>query len=174
MTVDFQRIASHPFFLAVLLIHIPCGIVAVITGLIAMLSKKQPGRHPNFGTIYYWALVVVCVSATILAFRRWSAHAYLFFLGVVAFTAATLGRTAERRRWLGWVRLHITGMGLSYLVLVTAFLVDNGESLPLWKELPRIAYWLIPSAIGLPLILRAYFWHPLVRQPEQALQSVSN
>jgi hypothetical protein len=57
-------------------------------------------------------------------------------------------------------------MGASYVLLLIAFYVDNGHSLPLWKELPPIAYWLLPAAIGIPLIVRALLWHPLARQPD--------
>jgi hypothetical protein len=46
-------------------------------------------------------------------------------------------------------------MGVSYILLLTAFYVDNGKSLPLWKELPPIAYWILPGAIGGPIIGRA-------------------
>jgi hypothetical protein len=46
--------------------------------------------------------------------------------------------------------------------MLTAFYVDNGKNLPLWKELPEIAFWFLPSAIGVPLILKALFRHPLV------------
>jgi hypothetical protein len=56
-------------------------------------------------------------------------------------------------------------MGASYVLLLTAFYVDNGKSLPLWKELPAIAYWLLPAAVGVPLIMRAMLWHPLARRP---------
>jgi hypothetical protein len=52
-------------------------------------------------------------------------------------------------------------------LLLIAFYVDNGKSLPLWKELPPAAYWLLPAAIGIPLIVRALLWHPLVGQPDQ-------
>jgi hypothetical protein len=45
--------------------------------------------------------------------------------------------------------------------------VDNGKSLPLWRDLPALAYWLVPAAIGIPLIVRALRWHPLTRQPYQ-------
>jgi hypothetical protein len=62
-------------------------------------------------------------------------------------------------------RYGITGMGSSYILLLIAFYVDNGRSLPLWKELPPIAYWLLPAAVGIPLIVRALLWHPLVRRP---------
>jgi len=53
-------------------------------------------------------------------------------------------------------------MGASYVFMLTAFYVDNGKNLPLWKELPQIAFWLLPGAIGVPLILSALFRHPLV------------
>ena len=149
-------------FLAVLAIHIPSGIVCVLAGLVALLSKKQPGRHPKFGTIFYWSLSVLFVSASILAALRWTEDFHLFILGTLSFAAASFGRTAHRRRWYGWVRLHIIGMGLSYILMLTAFYVDNGKSLPLWKELPAIAYWILPSAVGLPLIVNALLHHPLV------------
>jgi peptidoglycan/LPS O-acetylase OafA/YrhL len=87
----------------------------------------------------------------------------LFILGLLALIATSLGRTARRRRWPGWVRLHITGMGLSYILLGTAFYVDDGRNLPLWKDLPPIAYWLLLAAVGLSLIIHALFRHPLVR-----------
>ena len=61
------------------------------------------------------------------------------------------------------VELHIAGMGLSYILMLTAFYVDNGRSLPLWKELPQIAFWLLPAALGLPLLLHAMARHPLAR-----------
>jgi hypothetical protein len=149
-------------FLAVLAIHIPAGIICVLAGLVALLSKKQAGRHPKFGTIYYWSLSVIFLSATSLAGLRWAEDYHLFILGTLAFAAATFGRMARRRRWDGWVRLHIIGMGSSYIFMLTAFYVDNGKNLPLWKELPSIAYWILPSAVGLPLIVHALLHHPLV------------
>jgi hypothetical protein len=46
-------------------------------------------------------------------------------------------------------------MGVSYIAMITAFYVDHGPHLPLWDRLPTIAFWLLPSAIGLPVIARA-------------------
>jgi peptidoglycan/LPS O-acetylase OafA/YrhL len=82
----------------------------------------------------------------------------------LAFAAGSFGREARRRRWQGWARLHIAGMGLSYVLLLTAFYVDNGKSLPLWKDLPPIAYWLVPAAVGLPIMVHALLRHPLVQR----------
>ncbi|MGZ3352924.1 MAG: hypothetical protein ACXU89_28700, partial [Xanthobacteraceae bacterium] len=60
-------------------------------------------------------------------------------------------------------RLHITGMGLSYVLMLIAFYVDNGKQLPLWKDLPDFTYWLVPLAVGVPLIVSALLRHPLAR-----------
>jgi hypothetical protein len=84
-------------------------------------------------------------------------------LGVLSLAAATLGRFAGRRRWRLSIRLHIAGVGSSYILLLTAFYVDNGKNLPLWKTLPEIAYWLAPATIGVPLMAWAMVRHPLAR-----------
>jgi hypothetical protein len=59
-------------------------------------------------------------------------------------------------------------MGLSYILMLVAFYVDNGKQLPIWKELPHFTYWAIPLAIGIPLIIRALLWHPLSRARNEA------
>ena len=85
---------------------------------------------------------------------RWAADYHLFLFGAGAFAAAWLGRTAMRRRWPGGTRLHISAMGASYVLLLVAFYVDNGKNRPLWRALPPIAYWLLPTAVGTPIALR--------------------
>ena len=106
-----------------------------------------------------------CASATFLSLMRWSENYHLFILGAMSFACAWIGRAALRRRWRYWVRLHIAGMGLSYVLMLIAFYVDNGKQLPLWKDLPHFMYWLIPMAVGIPLIVRALLWPPLERSP---------
>ena len=102
-------------------------------------------------------------TATALAIVRWEHDYHLFILGTLAFAAATLGRMARRRHWRGWVKSHISAMGASYILLLTAFYVDNGRFQPLWRELPPLALWLLPSMVGLPLIVYALLSSPLVR-----------
>jgi hypothetical protein len=158
--------STNPVFLTVVGVHILLGLACTVTGAVAMLSQKRAGRHPRYGTIYFWCLAGVFLTAASLAAVRWAEDYHLFMLGALSFAAAYLGRQARRHRWRCWVRLHITGMGASYVLLLIAFYVDNGKSLPLWKELPPIAYWLLPAAIGVPLIVRSLFWHPLAHQPD--------
>jgi len=163
--------SDAPIFLAIVAVHVLVALGCVAAGPVAMLSRKGPGRHPLFGTVYYWLLSVACASAAALSAMRWAEDSPLFVLGALSFAAASVGRTAMRRRWRNWARLHIGGMGLSYVILVTAFYVDNGPNLPLWKDLPSIAYWVVPGAIGVPLIVRARFTHPLARRAGRPAQS---
>jgi hypothetical protein len=156
--------SDDPVFLAVVGFHILVGIACVAAGVIAMLSRKGRGRHAKFGTLYFWCLAVVVASATALSLVRWAENYHLFFLGALSLTAATVARTALRRRWRNWVGLHITGMGVSFTLMLTAFYVDNGKNLPLWKELPQIAFWLLPAGLGIPVILFALLRHPLARR----------
>jgi len=46
-------------------------------------------------------------------------------------------------------------MAVSYILLLTAFYVDNGSHLPLWRSLPPVAYWVGPSLVGIPILVRA-------------------
>lgn len=146
-------------FALLLVCHVLAGLTCVITGPVAMTARKRKGRHPRFGTTYYWALSVVFVTATGMAGVRWQHDAYLFVLGSVAFAVASVGYAARRIRWRGWTAFHIGGMSVSYIVLLTAFYVDNGPHLPLWNRLPAIAFWIGPSLIGLPLVVRALLRH---------------
>jgi hypothetical protein len=156
--------STDPLFLSIVAIHIPLGVICVVTGAIAMLSAKRPGRHPRFGTIYYWSVAALFASATALSVMRWADNYHLFILGVLTFAAAYLGRAARRRRRHGWARWHIAGMGSSYILLLTAFYVDNGKQLPLWKELPVWTYWSLPALVGAPIVVWALLRHPVVRR----------
>jgi len=153
-----------PSFLIVVRIHILIGIGCVAAGAVAMLSSKGRGRHSAWGTAYYWSLAAVVATATWLSLARWAENYHLFFLGALSLIAASIARTALRQRWRNWVSLHIAGMGASYILMLTAFYVDNGKNLPLWKELPQIAFWLLPAALGMPLLAYALLRHPLARR----------
>jgi hypothetical protein len=60
---------------------------------------------------------------------------------------------------------EITGLALSYILLLTAFYVDNGPHLPIWRSLPPLAHWLLPSIVGLPILVWALTRHPLILRP---------
>jgi hypothetical protein len=50
---------------------------------------------------------------------------------------------------------HLTGMISSYVVLLTAFYVDNAHLFPGFNQLPIIVFWVAPSLIALPFLVRS-------------------
>jgi hypothetical protein len=60
-------------------------------------------------------------------------------------------------------------LSVPYVLLLVAFYVDNGRSLPVWRHMPETVYWLLPAAIGGPLILLAMVRHPLARAERNAI-----
>lgn len=162
--------STSPLFLSIVGLHVLAGLLCVIAGAIAMLSPKGRGRHSDFGVIYFWGLAAVFVSASAMSAMRWTEDTVLFGLGALAFALGLFGRTALRRRWRAWPRLHIAGMGGSYIALLTAFYVDNGQNLPVWRSLPPLAYWLGPAALGLPIVVYVMLCHPIARSGGQAFR----
>jgi len=122
--------STDPIFLAIVGIHILFGLAALTTGAVAMPSKKGRGRHSNLGAVYFWCLFGVFVTMSTLSSMRWVENYHLFILGVISFASAYFGRAAARWHWRQWPRLHLTGMGASYISMLTAFYVDNGKNLP--------------------------------------------
>jgi hypothetical protein len=96
-------------------LHVVVGIVCVLAGASAMLSHKRRGRHSMFGTYYYWSLAVLVASAIGPSVVRRAESYHLFFLGALSLIAAIVGR------WHNWVGFHVIGMGVSYVLMLTAF-----------------------------------------------------
>ena len=146
--------STAPVFLAFLSVHVIAGLIAVITGAIAALSRKGSSRHVRAGRWFYRAITVVFLTATALAIMRWRQDYYLFIIGAAAFTAARIGYLHRRRHRPGDTG-HIVGMGTGYVAMLTAFYVDNGPHLPLWDRLPPLTFWFLPGVIGAPIIASA-------------------
>ena len=120
--------STSPMFLALVAVHVLFALAAVLCGAAAMFSRKGPGRHPWFGTIYYWSLATAFGASLILTGLRWSDDYPLTILGALAIAAATLGRAARRGRWSAWIPFHVGGMAASYILMLTAFYVDNART----------------------------------------------
>jgi hypothetical protein len=146
---------DRPLFLAVLSLHVLASAVAVVAGAVTAFSAKRRGRHPRAGHVYHLALGVAFVTVVALALLRWGHNWHLLAIGTVAFAAATAGVQVRRRRPRGWRRIHGAAMSTSYIALLTGFYVDNGQNLPLWRDLPHVSYWLLPAAVGVPIMVRA-------------------
>src|SRR5260370_38011981 len=140
------------------------GVRRVVEGSVGGKLAKRQGRDPRWGERYLWAYTLVFLTATILSGERWSVDAYLFFSALVGYGFALGGYAARRFRRarcmihvLGknWVIAHIIGMIGSYIVLLTGFYVDNAHLIPLLNQLPQLMFWVLPTVIGIPFIVRS-------------------
>ncbi|GAA0287351.1 FtsH-binding integral membrane protein [Gracilibacillus halotolerans] len=137
-----------------LIIHIVTGFVCLISGVIAMLSKKKKGKHTIAGEIYHWSYFLVFITAVVMSIIHWQESAYLFYIAIFSYALALLGFLAAKIRWKKWFGSHIGGMLGSYIGIVTATIVVNVPKIPLLNELPLLLFWLLPTIIGTPLIFR--------------------
>jgi hypothetical protein len=46
-------------------------------------------------------------------------------------------------------------MGIAYVAVLTAIYAGNGPPPVLWDRLPAVTFWLLPLAVGAPVIIRA-------------------
>ena len=166
---------AGPLFFAALVVHVLAGMVCVAAGALAATARKRLGRHPKAGHVYLWGILAVFVTAGVMAVIRWREDWHLFAIATVAFSLAMFGWWERRRLRPGWPRWHATGMGGSYIALLTGFYVDNGPQLPLWNRLPHWTYWVIPAAVGVPLIWWALrrFHAGVSSRPRAATRSVA-
>lgn len=148
------------FFLP-LVVHALAGLTSGVTGAVAFSVLKRSGRHGWWGTGYLWAYTVVFLTATILSVQHWPADAYLFALATIGYGCALGGYWVRRShqhpllmRLFGqqWIVVYIIGMIGSYVILWTAFFVDNAHLIPGLKLLPTLVFWTLPTIIAPPFI----------------------
>lgn len=151
------------FFLP-LVVHALAGVTAGITGVLAFIAPKHAGRHHRWGERYLVAYSVAVLMAVVLSAQHWKVDAYLFGLAMLGSSFALLGYSARRFREEAWVRhllgaqwvvVHIVGMIGSYVVLWTAFYVDNAHLFPLFNRLPLLTFWVGPTLIAVPFLIRS-------------------
>jgi len=70
--------STDPIFRAAVGVHVLLGLACTFAGATAMLNQKRPGRHPRYGTIYFWCLAGVFLTSTSLAAVRWAEDYHLF------------------------------------------------------------------------------------------------
>jgi hypothetical protein len=160
-------INGEPFlFFIPLVVHILAALTTAITGIVVFSLPKGHAGHQRWESVYVLAYSVVFLTVTILAVQQWQADAYLFFLVVIGYILALVGYGVGRLRlesWAEnmpakpWVVTHIVGMIGSYVVLWTGFFVDNGHKIPGLAHLPTLAFWAIPSLIGLAFLVISLF-----------------
>ncbi len=69
-------------FKIALFIHVICGFLSLVSGTVAMASKKGSKLHNKSGIVFYWSMFVVFVTTVIFFVLYPSNLKYQFFLGI--------------------------------------------------------------------------------------------
>jgi hypothetical protein len=153
--------STDPAFLVLVVAHIVISFVAVASGLLAMLSEKTSRKHRINGRIYFLSITTSFITIMTLSLMRWSENTPLLIIGVLTFALTFVGRQLSKIKSNGWTRLHTICMGLSYVLLLTGFYVDNGKNLPFWRMFPIWFFYFFPPLVGIPIIISVLKTHPL-------------
>jgi hypothetical protein len=136
--------STSPAFLAGVAVHVALGLCAVATGALAMLSPKGQVAIP-------WRPHLLLVAGRAGPDQQRVGGGPVgggrsaLRIGSRGLASAAYGRHARRVLRPDWRPRHVVGMGVSYIVMLTAFYVDNGKNLPVWRSLPAWAYWVAPE-----------------------------
>ena len=135
-----------------LTIHVASGAVALLLGLLLLLAhRRRQETWERLLPAYYWTVLVVCLTAAVVSVLAWSRLWWLVPVAAVSYALVLVGYLAARRGWPVWIRAH--GLGGSYIALVTALLV---VSLRGSTTAAQVLSWILPAAIGTPLIVRSH------------------
>jgi len=135
-------------------IHIAAGFVALFMAPAAMLTQKGGKSHRRWGKIYFWAMAVVAVTATVLVFAFGSTF-FLFLIAIFSFYLALSGyRVLYRKRpqagdepsLLDWAATCIAFVGGVGLLAWGALMFRSDHA---------SAFALVPIALGILSVLTA-------------------
>ena len=114
------------FLTLALYVHIAAGFTALATGLVPMFAKKGGKAHVFWGTVYFWAMFIVALTALL----RFQMQMRLIFLAAIAifsfyntFTGVRLIQRKESLKpsWLDYFA-SILAMTCALSMLYFAFL----------------------------------------------------
>ena len=96
--------------------------------------------------------VIVLLLLPVVVFKG-GALALLFLLYLLgSYAFAFIRYVAAKRRWPGWLAVHVSGQGGSYIAMLTAILVVNWQLLTGTSGRSSPLAWIIPTVVGSPLI----------------------
>jgi hypothetical protein len=158
------------------------GAVALLgLGLLALTAPKTAAsRHTLVGELYFWTLLVSLPPGMLYGLIQ-HPSSFSIFQAVTPPTLAfgILGYVMAKRRppvilgrpWLFW---HILGQSSSFIGVVTG---ASFQSFPRFlpdAPLLTMAYWILPTAVGVLLVRRTIArWLPRIRSIQAASPATS-
>ncbi len=115
-----------------LAIHVSAGTVSLLSAALALFSGKGKRLHLNAGSIYFWGMLGVFLTA--IPMSMLTGNIFLFLIAVFSFYLAFAGRRfaknrtglAERIDWIAVSLMLFSGVGMWGLA-IWFFTQDNSQ-----------------------------------------------
>jgi uncharacterized membrane protein len=115
--MTIERILS-----AALILHVTGGVVSLITGLIAILTRKGSKPHRLAGKIYFWGMTAVFIGALVLAILKENNFLLMvgffsYYMTVRGYRILSLKKLGEQKpAALDWFITSVSGLFILALV----------------------------------------------------------
>jgi hypothetical protein len=122
------------FILCSLVIHIAAGIIALISGLAAIVFRNKIKNHKPFGKIYFWCMTIVFFTAIYLAAIK--GNIFLFCVAFFTYYACLTAYRAlklkklhadQQPHWFDWLIEAFFGIMHAGFVAVALLLISRGN-----------------------------------------------
>ncbi len=126
--IIFAGMEKFTLYQSILVLHIVAGTLALLGGIFILIRKKGDVWHRRSGRLFYYAMVIVCISAVLMAFKK--SNVFLLLIGIFSFYQNYAGRRAIVNRslqpsvgdWLVWGLALVNGVvmvvSFNFLLLV--------------------------------------------------------
>lgn len=156
---------------ASLFLHISAGALTLLAGPVAIYyNARHPQRHRLAGRVFFYAMLVVCISSAGGYLKRPEQVFYQFLMGIAALVLANVLRGVRAVRlmngapvhaadWFCGLLLGLTGLGMSGMALRLSQAGTSTALVILFGVFGLAS--LLDSAGHLPKLLRARQLHRL-------------
>jgi uncharacterized membrane protein len=127
---------TEKFLSLMLVLHITGGTIALLSGLLAMLSFKGSKVHRTAGKIYFWGMTAVFVGAVIVAIGH--RQDFLLMVGFFSYYMTVRGYRilslkkldqGQKAAMLDWIIISISGIFIVTLLGWGVWGMLNGEGM---------------------------------------------
>ena len=99
--------------------HIACGMTALLTGFISIVTEEGKKLHRKAGKVFFVAMILVAISAFVISIVK--SNSFLFAIGVFSFYLNYFGYRALKNssakfKWFDWLVIAISVVTSAYMI----------------------------------------------------------
>ncbi len=100
-------------------VHIPLGVFSLLSGAVALLSKKGSRLHKKSGIIFFYSMLISALSSLIIAVLPNHVSPFLFSVGLFSSYFLISGYRSLKFKRINDVNLHIDKLNSIVLIITS-------------------------------------------------------